>query len=91
VGTILTALENVSTSEPLLKTALAKRKELFGANHLSVAESQHSLALCLLKQRRVEEAKTLLTDELQARINVLGADSPIIAKTQAEMNRLLGS
>jgi tetratricopeptide (TPR) repeat protein len=89
IGTILTAQGDVGRAEPLLRTALVRRRQVFGANHLSIAESDHALALCYLKLRNFDKAKSLLDEELRVKSIVLGADSPLVARTQEENQNLL--
>ena len=89
VGTILTAIGNVTAAEPLLRAALNRRKEVFGNKHLSVADSNHALAICLLKQRRYDEAKLLLDEEISVRTSVLGAESQVVHKALEEIHKLL--
>lgn len=89
-GGILTLLNsNPGQTEFLLRTALAKRKQLFKHSHLSIADSCHSLAVFLLTQHKTEEAKSLLQEELMIRISVLGDDNPLIDQTNKENIALL--
>ncbi|MEL6611805.1 MAG: tetratricopeptide repeat protein, partial [Bacteroidota bacterium] len=62
LGDILTAAGQHDAAEPLLRDALARRVELFGAVHREVALTQVSLARALIGQERTDDAEALLTE-----------------------------
>jgi hypothetical protein len=89
IGTILTSLDKFKEAEPLLRAALTGRKQVFGLQHLSVADSDHSCAICLMKQRRYDESKLLLEEEITIRTSVLGVESPLVQKAVDAIHKLM--
>jgi predicted hydrocarbon binding protein len=87
-GAMMTLIGNLPQAENLLRNAYMSSKKVFNGNHLLVANAGHELAICLLKQNRVDEAKQLLTEEMIVRVKVLGQESPLV-KAAFNANHLL--
>jgi len=62
VGRDYVLAELPSEAEPYLRRALEIRRREFSRDHPDVATAKHSLALCLMKLNRLDEAETLLRE-----------------------------
>lgn len=69
----------LSEVEPYYLEALAMRRDLFGQEHLDVAESFYNLAWLRYDQGKYAESETLYLKALDIRTNILGAVNITVA------------
>jgi hypothetical protein len=91
VGEMFTAINNPEAAEPLLRNVVLKRKEVFGLTHLSVAQSDHALGVCLIKMGRYDEAKPFFEEEELVQSSVLGRENKLVNNAREERQRLLSA
>jgi tetratricopeptide (TPR) repeat protein len=88
-GIIMIGADKAAEAEIILTETLQKRKEIFGINHLGMAESCHALSLCYFKMGKTAEGKQALEEELKIKANVLGATNPLVEKTLLANKQIL--
>ncbi|MEL7362343.1 MAG: tetratricopeptide repeat protein, partial [Bacteroidota bacterium] len=77
LGDILTAAGQHAAAQLVLRDALARRVELFGAVHREVALTQVSLARALIGQERAAAAEALLVEALPTLEASAGPRAPL--------------
>ena len=68
-------------AEALLRQALAMRERLFGADHLTTAETVNALGIAIIEMSRFDEAEQLLRKALAVRERQLGETHLDVAET----------
>jgi len=90
MGAVYTSLGLYEQAASLLRSALEKRRALFGENHLEVARSMHRLGDVLKLQAEYEAALQAYQDALRLRRTLLGTENSETASTMYELADLLG-
>jgi tetratricopeptide (TPR) repeat protein len=93
MGTVYTSLGLYNQAESLLQSALQKRRDLYGDQHLEVARSLDRLGGVLTLQADYEQAEPIYREALAMRQDLLGADGEEhvdIARSQYVLADLLG-
>ena len=84
MGVVYRELGLYDRAAPLLKEALRTRENLFGEDHLDVAESLGDLATLFVAQGKYEVAEPFLQRSLAIREKALGPDHPDVARSLNE-------
>jgi len=90
MGTVYKSLALYPPAASLLESALEKRRELFGDEHLEVARTADRLGEVLKLTAEYEQAETMYREALALRQELLGQDHVDIASTLYELADLLG-
>ena len=90
MGSVYTSLGLYDQAVSLLRSALEKRRALYGEDHLEVARSMHRLGDVLKLQSEYEPALEMYQGALAIRRAQLGNDNVDTARTIYELADLLG-
>jgi len=90
LGGIYQKLGKYDQAEVLLRSALAERKSLFGADSTEVAESLVALGQLRSEQGHMEEAEQLVRQALEMDRRHLPPEHPSIAKALLALGKILG-
>jgi tetratricopeptide (TPR) repeat protein len=90
MGTVYRSLALYPSAAKLLQSALDKRRELYGDEHLEVARTAHELGRVLKQTAEYEQAEKMLREALAIREDMLGPDHLDIASTTYQLADLLG-
>ena len=91
LGGIYQKLGRFDQAETLLKSALEKRRALFGAEHPQVAESLVAIGSLRYDQAKLEDAERLVREGLAMDQRLLPKGDPAIAKAVAALGAVLES
>jgi tetratricopeptide (TPR) repeat protein/transcriptional regulator with XRE-family HTH domain len=80
-GDYLRRRSRFAEAETLLRQALAMREQLFGPDHLTVAETVNALGIAIIEISRFDEAEQLLCRALATREKQLGEAHLDVAET----------
>jgi eukaryotic-like serine/threonine-protein kinase len=89
MGQVYQSLGLYETAVPMLEKSLKLRRELYGGEHLEVAESLHHLAAVLYDKSDYAAAHQLYRDALRLRRKLLGQEHPAVAETLNGLGLLL--
>jgi serine/threonine-protein kinase len=89
LGVIYQRLGSYEQADKLLRTALERRRALFGAEHADVADSLLALGLLRVDQAKLDEAEQLVRQGLAQSERTLPPDHPGIARATAAMGKML--
>jgi len=89
MGTVYTSLGLYKQAAPLLQSALDKRRELYGEQHLEVARTYDSLGEVLTLQAEYAKASEMLRNALEVRRELLGSGHPDVADSLAGLAEVL--
>jgi tetratricopeptide (TPR) repeat protein len=81
VGSAYVSFGQFSRAKPLLDEALALRQQLYGDDHLELAESWHQLGYYHQVQYQRREAAAAYEKALALRTRLLPGDDPLVAET----------
>ncbi|MGI9262334.1 MAG: tetratricopeptide repeat protein, partial [Woeseiaceae bacterium] len=90
MGTVYRSLALYPSAATLLQSALEKRRELYGNEHLEVARIAHELGSVLKLTAEYEAAETIYRDAFNLRQELLGQEHVDVASTAFELADLLG-
>ena len=90
MGAVYTSLGLYDQAVSLLRSALDKRRALFGAEDIEVARSMHRLGDVLKLKAEYEPALQIYRDALAIRQKLLGDDNVDTASSKYELADLLG-
>lgn len=91
IGSVYLNMGLFAEAAALLGEALAVRQGVLPEGDLSVAESQHQLALAFRALGRFAEAEPLLTEALASRQASLAATDPLVVATTGDLASILTS
>ena len=74
-----------------LRSSLAERRQIYGANNAAVAEAMDQLGEVLMKEDSLDEADTLLRGALAIRRQLFGNQSDITAESAEHLAELVSS
>ena len=89
LGGLYKKLGNFEQADVLLRSALDRRKALFGANDPGVAESTVELGLLRVDQAKLEEAERLVREGLVKTKNLRPPDDVALAKATVALGEVL--
>jgi len=89
MGTVYTSLGLYKQAAILLRSALIKRQELFGEQHLEVARTYDSLGEVLTLQAEYAQAGAMLRKALTIRRELLGEGHPDVAESLTGLAEVL--
>jgi tetratricopeptide (TPR) repeat protein len=89
MGTVYRSLALYPSSATLLQSALNKRRELYGDEHLEVARTAHELGTVLKLTAEYEQSEAMYREALTLRQELLGPEHVDIASTSYEFADLL--
>ena len=89
MGRVYQNLGHYDDAERLLRAALDTRRQLYGLEHLDVADTERSLGIVLRRTGDSEAAEPLLRHALAVQTTLLGPDDPETAHTQRHLASLL--
>jgi tetratricopeptide (TPR) repeat protein len=90
MGAVYTSLSLYDQAVPLLRSALDKRRALYGQEHVEIASSLDRLCEALKLKAEYEQAKQLCTEALIMRRALLGNDHVDTARSVYELADLHG-
>src|SRR5688572_6823992 len=90
IGAVYTSLGLYDQAVPLLRSALDRRRALYGAKHLEVARSMDRLGEVLKLSAQYEPAEKLYREALAMRREMLGNEHVDTARSVYELADLLG-
>ena len=90
MGTVYMSLALYPAAALLLESALEKRRELFGDEHLEVARTADRLGEVLKLTAEYDHAEEMYREALVVRQNLLGQEHVEVASTMYELADLLG-
>jgi serine/threonine-protein kinase len=88
-GGLYHRLGHIDRAEPLLISALATERSMFGPDHPQTIRPQLALALLRLDQSRTEEAESLVRAALDVARRRYAADSVDVARCMAMLGKVL--
>jgi tetratricopeptide (TPR) repeat protein len=89
IGKVYRSLALYPPAASLLESALEKRRELYGEDHIEIARTAHELGSVLKLTAEYEPAQQMYRDALRIRQKLLGTDSADVAGTLYELADLL--
>ncbi len=89
IGTVYTSLGLYDQAASLLDSALKKRQELYGDEHLEVARSHNRLGEVLTLKAEHATAAEMFRKALAVRRNLLGEEHPDVAESMAGLANVL--
>jgi serine/threonine-protein kinase len=89
LGVIYQRLGSYEQADQLLRTALERRRALFGTEHPDIADSLVALGLLRVDQAKLDEAEPLVQQGLDQSERTLPPDHPGIARATAAMGKML--
>jgi tetratricopeptide (TPR) repeat protein len=89
MGTVYTSLGLYDQALPLMKEALKKRRDLFGAQHADVAQSLTNLGNAYARKSQYEEAERELREALAIRRSQPGTGSEEVAQTLSSLAEVM--
>lgn len=88
IGEVYMNLGLYKQSAPLLEKAFELRQEVFGENHIEVAESLYNLSLLCAEEAKYDEAENLGKRSLTIREKVLGPEHPDTAEGLSNLGEI---
>jgi tetratricopeptide (TPR) repeat protein len=89
LGRVYRDLGEYTKAEAMHRRALELYRNLFGNEHIKVADSLHALAQALKSQRKLSECESLHRQALEMRMKLLGRDHPRVAESIDDLGHTL--
>ena len=89
LGGIYQRLGDLTKAESLLQVALDRRRSLFGADHVEVADSLVAMGLLRVGQAKLDEAERLVREGLDMSRRHLPPDDPAVARATTALGLVL--
>jgi serine/threonine-protein kinase len=89
LGGMYQKLGRFDQAEPLLESALERRKASFGSDHAEVAASQLALGMLRTDQAHLDEAERLIRETVAMNRRLLAPDDPAATRASDALGRVL--